>query len=145
MRLQSEEARSKGGPPGQMKEVGVLVVLGVILSAVLLLALPVHGDSCCVGTVGDANCSGGDIPTIGDVAYMITITFIIVTHPEYCCFPEADINQSEGCNTGEGQLLTIGDISILIDYLFVSLPYDSLSNPGGVRLPECLQCPTGSL
>jgi hypothetical protein len=33
---------------------------------------------------------------------------------------------------------TIGDISILIDYLFIGGPYDPVYNPTGIQLPDCL-------
>lgn len=85
---------------------------------------------CCVGRVGDANGSGDDEPTIGDISVMIDAKFItgdcggILT-----CLTEADINQSGGANPTCDDI-TIGDISILIDYLFIT--------GQSMGLPNCL-------
>ena len=73
--------------------------------------------SCCVGLVGNVNNAGGDEPTISDVAWLIDHLFI--TKPELPCLPEADVNQSGGENPTYGDI-TIGDVSTLIDYLFIS-------------------------
>lgn len=86
--------------------------------------------SCCSGRVGDANQSGDDEPTIGDVSVMIDAKFISGTCDGiFTCLPEADINQSGGslptCDD-----ITIGDISILIDYLFIT--------GSSLGLPNCL-------
>ncbi len=85
-------------------------------------------DQCCVGRVGDANCSGDDEPTIGDISYMIDRKFIDTDEPWWCCLEEADINQSGlPGDLSEGDI-TIGDISILIDYLFLTGPELGLNN-----------------
>lgn len=85
---------------------------------------------CCAGRVGDANHSGDDEPTIGDVSVMIDAKFIAGTcDGVITCLNEADINQSGGiaptCDD-----ITIGDISTLIDYLFIM--------GQGLGLPNCL-------
>jgi len=86
--------------------------------------------ACCSGRVGDANQSGEDEPTIGDVSVLIDARFIsgscdgIVT-----CLAEADINQSGGSEPTCDDV-TIGDISILIDYLFIT--------GSSLGLPNCL-------
>jgi hypothetical protein len=77
---------------------------------------------CCVGRVGDANNSGEDEPTIGDISVMIDAKFITNSCDGIIdCLAEADINKS-----AEGEVtcddITIGDISILIDYLFITGP-----------------------
>ena len=86
-------------------------------------------DKCCFGRVGDANCSGNDEPTIGDIAYMIDRKFIMMEDPVWCCLDEADINFS-GIGNPTPDDITIGDISILIDYLFITGP--------SLGLPDCL-------
>jgi hypothetical protein len=89
--------------------------------------------NCCIGSVGNANGLGGDIPTIGDVSVMIDARFITARCEGIIpCLAEADINQSGGCNPTCDDI-TIGDIAILISSLFIGLdvPY----------LPECLVCP----
>jgi len=87
-------------------------------------------ETCCVGRVGDANGSGEDEPTIGDVSTMIDAKFITGTCDGIIgCLPEADINQSGGSNLTCDNI-TIGDISMLIDYLFITGP--------SLGLPECL-------
>jgi photosystem II stability/assembly factor-like uncharacterized protein len=88
-------------------------------------------DGCCVGRVGDANGSGDDMPTIGDISLMIDAKFIAGTcDGKISCLAEADINLSA---TGEATCddITIGDISMVIDYLFVTGP----ENFG--PLPDC--------
>ncbi len=74
---------------------------------------------CCVGQVGDANGSGEDIPTIGDISVMIDALFISADMGVIACLAEADINQSGGGDPLPNDI-TIGDISILIDYLFIT-------------------------
>ncbi|MEW5795193.1 MAG: thrombospondin type 3 repeat-containing protein [Candidatus Zixiibacteriota bacterium] len=86
--------------------------------------------SCCVGRVGDANNSGEDEPTIGDVTTMIDAKFITGTcSGVITCIAEADINQSGGAGA-TCEDITIGDVTILIDYLFITGP--------SVVLPDCL-------
>jgi len=79
------------------------------------------GDACCcTGRVGDANGSGEDEPTIGDLSTMIDAKFISGTCAGIIgCQAEADINQSGGPNPTCDDI-TIGDISTLIDYLFIT-------------------------
>ena len=87
---------------------------------------------CCVGPMrGDANGSGDDKPTIGDISVLIDAKFIsgdcganlqppVELIP---CYTEADVNES---SLGPGEEtcddISIGDISLLIDYLFISGP-----------------------
>ena len=87
-------------------------------------------DYCCTGKVGDANGSGDEMPTIGDISTIIDAKFIsgscegLIT-----CFEEADVNLSaQGSATCED--ITIGDISMLIDYLFITGPEE-------MTLPDC--------
>ena len=78
--------------------------------------------SCCQGTVGDSNGSGGNDPTIGDISTLIDAKFISGTCTGIvACLSEADINVSGGVNPACDDI-TIGDISILIDYLFITGP-----------------------
>jgi len=109
-------AGSNAGHEFSLSQLGPLTVIG-----------PVR---CCAGRVGDANSSGEDEPTIGDVSTLIDAKFItgscdgILT-----CLDEADVNQSAtGAATCED--ITIGDISTLIDYLFITGPT--------LGLPSCL-------
>lgn len=74
---------------------------------------------CCEGRVGDANHSGGDEPTIGDISAMIDMLFL--TGRSVACVREADVNQSGGYVPNREDI-TIGDISELIDYLFITGP-----------------------
>jgi hypothetical protein len=88
------------------------------------------GPDCCVDRVGNANGVMGEKPTIGDVAAMIDANFISLTcDNKIPCLAEADINQSGGVNPTCDDI-TIGDISLLIDYLFITGP--------SLVLPECL-------
>jgi hypothetical protein len=81
--------------------------------------------SCCVLRTGDANCNGGDEPTIGDISRLVDYLFISGDLP--CCIPEADVNQSGGANPTLSSI-TIGDISYLQDYLFITGPSLGLPN-----------------
>ena len=83
---------------------------------------------CCIGRVGDANNSGEDEPTIGDVSAIIDYLFI--SNAPLTCIEEADINQSGGA-TPYASDITIGDVSALIDYLFIT-------GPDTGTLPACL-------
>jgi hypothetical protein len=86
----------------------------------------------CSGRVGDANGEGGDEPTIGDLAAIIDGIFISGSSDALTSIAEADINQSGGCDPTLEDI-TIGDLSILINYLFVAGPE--------LGLPYCLDCP----
>ena len=84
-----------------------------------------------MGRVGDANGSGDDEPTIGDISVMIDAKFISVSCDGLIACPaEADVNRSGGA-VPACEDITIGDISVLIDYLFISLPQ------GFGPLPAC--------
>jgi hypothetical protein len=90
------------------------------------------GDACdcCSQRVGDANNSGDDEPTIGDITVMIDALFIAETcEGLLVCLSEADINQSGG-PVPACAAITIGDVSYLIDYLFIT--------GAGLGLPDCL-------
>jgi hypothetical protein len=83
---------------------------------------------CCVARVGDANMSGDDEPTIGDISTMINAKYIAGTcDGVLTCLNEADINLS-GHGTPICSDITIGDISSLIDYLFITGPSRGLPN-----------------
>jgi hypothetical protein len=75
--------------------------------------------ACCEGRTGDANASGDDEPTIGDVSKLIDALFISGDPGIITCLAEADANQSGGPNPTASDI-TIGDISMLIDYLFIT-------------------------
>ncbi|MEW5795950.1 MAG: C1 family peptidase [Candidatus Zixiibacteriota bacterium] len=86
--------------------------------------------TCCRNRVGDANMSGEDEPTIGDVTVMIDAKFISGSCVGVLdCLTEADINQSGGLNA-TCEDISIGDITILIDYLFIT--------GAALGLPDCL-------
>jgi hypothetical protein len=78
--------------------------------------------SCCVGMRGDANGSGAEMPTIGDISAMIDAKFIAQTCDGIIpCPTEADVN---GSGVGESTCadVTIGDISLITDFLFITGP-----------------------
>ena len=58
------------------------------------------------------------------------INMLFLDGPEVQCLPEADINQSGGAFPRRSDI-TIGDISMLIDHLFVA-------GPTNLILPDCL-------
>jgi hypothetical protein len=87
------------------------------------------GECCCDNRVGDVNGSGEDEPTIGDVSVLIDAKFISSDPDLISCLAEADINQSGG-EQPTADDITIGDISYLIDYLFVT--------GSGLGLADCM-------
>ena len=101
----------------------------LLMAALALMLSSIQAEPCCQGRVGDTNGEGGDEPTVGDVAYMIEALFIYAAPFDWYCLSEADINQSGGPYPGPSDL-TIGDVSILIDYLFVTGP--------SLGLPDCI-------
>jgi len=84
---------------------------------------------CCQGRVGDANSVGGDEPTVGDVNTIVEALFLLVSPTPLTCLAEADVNQSGGAHPVFTDI-SIGDISVLIDYLFITGP--------SLGLPDCL-------
>ncbi|MEW5796244.1 MAG: M6 family metalloprotease domain-containing protein [Candidatus Zixiibacteriota bacterium] len=87
-------------------------------------------DPCCVGRVGDANYSGDDEPTIGDVTTLIDAKFVTGSCDGILpCLDEADVNQS-AVGYAVCDDITIGDITDLIDYLFIT--------GSSLGLPDCL-------
>jgi len=81
------------------------IICGVATSlSQFALALP----ACCVSRVGDANGSGDDIPTVGDISVMIDAKFLTGTCDGIIgCLAEADMNQSGGADP------TCNDITIV--------------------------------
>ena len=67
--------------------------------------------SCCVGFVGNADCSEIDDPDISDITRLID--FLYLSHDPLCCVEEADAD-------GSGGEPDISDITRLIDYLYLS-------------------------
>lgn len=74
---------------------------------------------CCQLRVGDANCSGDDEPTIGDLNRIVD--FLFLGGAPLCCIAEADANKSGGDNPTVSDI-TIGDANYLQDYLFITGP-----------------------
>ena len=73
---------------------------------------------CCQGHTGDANHEGGDEPTIGDISLIIEVLYIKGSG-EFYCITEADANRSGGPHPTMEDI-TIGDINILIDHLYIN-------------------------
>ena len=78
-----------------------------------------HDPSCCISPVGDANGDGSPEPTIGDISIIIDALFVSEDPTKLSCLEEADVNQSGGSDPTISDI-TIGDISYLIDYLFIT-------------------------
>ena len=97
------------------------------------------GGTCCQGRVGDANGSGDDEPTIGDINALISAIYTdAIIDAISSCLLEADVNQSGGLNPIYPDDFTISDINLLIEYLYIKGPYDPVYNPGGATLLNCL-------
>jgi hypothetical protein len=86
-------------------------------------------EACCVGRVGDANNSGQDEPTIGDISVLIDVKFISLDPSVLPCLAEGDVNRSGGSSPTLDDI-TIADISYLIDYLIITGPLE-------MTLPDC--------
>jgi hypothetical protein len=89
------------------------------------------GDTECVcnGRVGDANRSGEDEPTIGDINVLIDALFFSGDLSVIPCLAEADVNASGSGGIPGPADITIGDVSYLIDYIFIT--------GSTLGLPEC--------
>ena len=70
-----------------------------------------HGIPCCFGKRGDANNSGSEIASIGDLA-AIVYHFTMEAGPLPGCVEEANVDPS---NSG----INIADIIVMVDHLFV--------------------------
>jgi hypothetical protein len=101
---------------------------------------------CCVDPMrGDANNSGDNKPTIGDISLMIDAKFIagncgadkIPPVQMIACYAEADVNESGVPNQETCADITIGDISLLIDYLFITGPENWDQGYGVGMLAPC--------
>jgi hypothetical protein len=77
----------------------------------------VYGSNCCVGTVGNVDCSENPDPDISDITRLID--YIYLSHRPLCCPEEADTDLSGGEPD-------ISDITRLIDFLYLS--HDPLAN-----------------
>jgi subtilisin family serine protease len=94
--------------------------LGFVADAGQYLPVTFDGSitgSCCMGVVGDVNGDGGYEPTIADVSTLIS--FLFINGVGLDCYQEADANQTGGPDATAADI-TIGDISVLIDHLFIS-------------------------
>ncbi len=102
--------------------------------------LRVTKTGCCVDRVGDANNSGDDEPTIGDITAMIDAKFITGKCDGVIdCIAEADVNLSGtlvnpplDCDD-----ITIGDITKVIDYMFITGKDHWEEGYGQGNLPPC--------
>jgi PKD repeat protein len=75
--------------------------------------------NCCLDRVGDVDQSLGDEPTIADVSALIDALYFSGDVSALGCLTEADINQSGGYPPAPADI-TIGDVAMLIDYLFIT-------------------------
>ena len=97
---------------------GIFIGCLVALVCLPLLAVAQQDPGCCVNRVGDVNGLDGDEPTLGDIMYLVNFLYInpAVVPP---CIAEADVNQSGGIVPVLTDI-TLADIMVLVDYLFVS-------------------------
>jgi len=104
-----------------MKSINLILVL-VLVS--FLFVSEAWAEGCCIGRVGNANGESGDEPTIGDISYLVSGLIIDEQPNVYPCIEEADINLSSLNPPGHwppvDEDITIGDVSALIDALFIT-------------------------
>ncbi len=97
------------------------------IGANAIAAMPAYSEPlCCVGQVGNVDCGSNDVANINDIAALISYLFI--DGPAPCCLGEADLDQSGGADPTPAHL-SIGDVTTLIDHLFISLQ----------PLPDCIE------
>ena len=89
--------------------------------------------TCCIGRVGDANCSNEptDEVTLGDIMLMVDAKFISGDCSKLPCLAEADVNQDGSAHPDCDEHVTLGDIMTLVDFLFIT-------GPENATLPDCL-------
>ncbi len=100
---------------------------------------PAVADDCCDGRVGNALYGCGDEPTIGDLAAIHYGLWIDGSCGGIDCLAEADLNQSGGADPSCGDI-TIGDVSNLIDYLFLTGPSMGLNDCIGSQPAQSDSC-----
>jgi hypothetical protein len=66
---------------------------------------------CCIGSVGNTDCSANEVPDISDITRLID--YLYTSHNPLCCPDEADCN-------GSGGEPDVSDITALIDNLYLS-------------------------
>ena len=77
-----------------------------------IIVCPVGSSSnCCIGLVGNVDCSPLEEPDISDITRLID--YLYISHNPLCCLKEADADVSGGEPD-------ISDITRLIDYLYIS-------------------------
>jgi hypothetical protein len=70
-------------------------------------------EDCCVGTLGNVDCSADQMVTMADLTVMIDHLFISLS--PLCCVAEANVDLSS-----DGRI-TMADLTVLIDHLFIGL------------------------
>ena len=105
-----------------------LVGLLFVLVCLPLVAVAQSDPNCCVNRVGDVNGVGGDEPTLGDIMHLVGHLFVDPT-TVLPCLAEADVDQSGGILPVLTDI-TLADVMVLVDYLFIS--------GGSAELAECL-------
>ena len=108
------------------------VVLCMVLAVSAWPEASAASASCCQGTVGDVDGSGGNTPTVADIGRLVDYLFITGTPLD--CMAEADVNQSGGINPDRNDI-TVADISAIVFHLFVI----------DVPLKPCLEAAQGEL
>ncbi len=91
------------------------------VNGTLTWLVKIGAPDCCVGTVGDSNGDGNPVPTLGDAVRLVDAVFISLNADELLCLTEADVNQSGGAQPATNDI-SLGDIMVLVDYLFVTGP-----------------------
>jgi CubicO group peptidase (beta-lactamase class C family) len=74
---------------------------------------------CCEGRVGNVDGLDGDEPTLSDIMALVDVLFISQDPDHIACMAEADINQSSLRVVPDLSDLSLLDIMILVDYLYI--------------------------
>ncbi len=101
-----------------VNEAGEIFVTGRSYSDMCLVKYTPSFAGCCVGMVGNIDCSFIDTPDMGDLTVMIDHLFISLM--PLCCIEEADVDLSGQPDPVDFNVDT-GDLTVLIDHLFISL------------------------
>jgi len=74
--------------------------------------------TCCEGTVGDVNGSGGPV-TVSDIG--VLVDFLFISGTPLPCLEEADVDRSAlNAPPLDGADITVSDIGFIVDHLFIS-------------------------
>ena len=104
------------------------LLLCAVTSLTFILAgtsTPAETETCCEDHTGDANMSGDDWPTVGDVSILIEVLYLSQDWGWITCLDEADADASGGLTPTQDDI-TLRDLALILERAFITgtpLPY----------------------